>query len=272
MAMTPVHGPIRDLDHGAVAKRATAMACSDSITEPVHMDDLVAAGGIDMSRLRFARSSPGEKTSTIADDLIAYANGEPVDAKLGTTLDDLIVDYAEGVLGPEAVLDLEACMRRSPNVARLVTDMTAEFRLQVQFSMYYDDLLDPESGAELQRLIECDPDAARLARDMRIGGDLCRMMVQPIPCEMPVSAGGPLETMQAMLADGKLPYLGFADVIGWAEGEPVDERTEAAFERLISDYITGRLDEHGAKGLEAAMRLSKGTAWLVADHAERRSS
>ncbi len=272
MAMTLVHGPIRNLDHGAVAKRETAMACSDSITEPVHMDDLVVAGDIDMSRLRFARSSLGEKTSAIADDLIAYANGEPFDAELRMVLDDLIVDYAEGVLGPEAVLDLEACMRRSPNVARLVADMTAEFRLQVRFSMYYDDLLDPESGAELQRLIESDSDAARLARDMRIGGDLCRVMVQPIPYEMPLQAYNPLETMQGMLADGKLPYPGFADVIGWAEGKPADGRTEATFERLISDHIAGRLDEHGAKGLEAAMRLSRSTAWHVADHAERRSS
>jgi hypothetical protein len=163
-------------------------------------------------------------------------------------------------------------MRRSPNVARLVADITSEFRLQVRFSMYYDDLLDPESSAELQRLIEIDPDATRLARDVRIGGDLCRVIVQPIPCERPVSAGDPLETMQAMLADGKLPYLGFADVIDWAEGKPVDARENGAFERWISDYNVGRLGEHATKGIEAAMRLSKSTAWLFADHAERQCS
>ncbi|MEZ5933253.1 MAG: hypothetical protein R3F54_15130 [Alphaproteobacteria bacterium] len=222
-----------------------------------------------MSGVQCALSSLHEKTSAIADDLIAYADGEPVDAKLRTALDDLIIDYAEGLLDPRAVLDLEACMRRSLNVARLVADMTAEFRLQVRFSMYYDDLLDPESSAELQRLIESDPEAARLARDMRIGGDLCRVMVQPIPNEMPLPAGDPLVTMQAMLAEGKLPYLGFADVIDWAEGRPADEHKKATFERLISDYIAERLDEHEAKGLEAAMRLSKSMAWLVADHEER---
>ena len=59
------------------------------------------------------------------------------------------------------------------------------------------------------------------------------------------------------------------DVIDWAERKSVDARKNTAFERLISDYIAGRLDEHGAKGLEAAKRLSKSTAWILADHAER---
>jgi hypothetical protein len=131
--------------------------------------------------------------------------------------------------------------------------------------MYYDGLLDHESGAALQRLIESDPDAARMSRDMRIGGDLCRLMAQPIPDEMPALAGGPLEA-RAMLADGNVPILGFAELIDWANGISVDTRAKAAFECLISAYVAGCLDGHAAKGLEAAMRLSKSTAWLVADH------
>jgi hypothetical protein len=265
MAMTTGYGPIRDLDRGAAANRATAMASSDSVAAPAHMDELVVAGDIDMSRLQLAQSSLRDKTSAILDDLMAYAEGEPVDAKLRTALDDLIIDYAEGLLDPHAVLDIEACMRHSPSVARLVADKTAEFRLQVRFSMYYDGLLDPESGAELQRLIESDPDAARLARDMQIGGDLFRLMAQPIPYEMPALAGFPPEA-RAMLADENLPILGFAELIDWANGMPVDTRAKAAFACLISAYVAGCLDERGAKGLEAAMRLSKSTAWLVADH------
>jgi hypothetical protein len=63
-----------------------------------------------------------------------------------------------------------------------------------------------------------------------------------------------------------LPILGFAELIDWANGMPVDTRARAAFECLISAYVAGYLDQHGAKGLESAMRMSKGTAWLVADH------
>ena len=271
MAMTTGHRPVRDLAHGATANRATAIASSDSVAASAHMDGLVVAGNFDMSRLQLAQSSLRDKTSAILDDLIAYADGGAVDAKLRTALDDLIIDYADGLLDPRAVLDIEACMRHSPSVTRLVADKTAEFRLQVRFSMYYDGLLDHESGAELQRLIESDPDAARLARDMRIGGDLCRLMAQPIPFEMPTLAGCPPEA-RAILADGNVPILGFAELIDWANGMPVDIQAKAAFECLISAYVAGCLDEHGAKGLEAAMRMSKSTAWLVADHAERQCS
>jgi hypothetical protein len=69
-----------------------------------------------------------------------------------------------------------------------------------------------------------------------------------------------------------LPILGFAELIDWANGMPVDTRAKAAFECLISAYVAGCLDKHAAKGLEAAMRLSKWTAWLIADHAERQCS
>lgn len=222
-----------------------------------------------MSARLLARSSLQDKTFATADALIAYADGEPLDAKQRMALDDLIVDYAEGVLGPETVSDLEACMRRSSNLARLMADKTAEFHLQVRCSMFHDGLLDPESSAELQRLIESDPDTARVSRDMRIGGDLCRLMVQPIQGDLPAPAGDSPKAPRAIPADENFPFLGFAELIDWANGSPVDPRAEAAFERLISDHVAGCLDGHAARGLEAAMRLSKNVARLVADHAER---
>ena len=226
MAMTPAHGPIRDLDRGAV----------------------------------------GSQTNAIADDLIAYADAHLVDAEVRTVLDDMIVDYADDVLDRRTVLDLEACMRCSPNVARLVADKTAEFQLQVRFSAFYDGELDPECRAEMQRLIENDPEAARLARDMRIGGDLWQVMLQPVPYEIPIPAGGtPLETLGGMLAGKSVLSLVFADLIGCADGKTIDGRASAALEHLISAYVADRLDPHSARGLEAAMRLSVNLASLVAD-------
>ena len=226
MAMTPVHEPIRDLDRGGV----------------------------------------GSETNAIADDLIAYAKGHPVDAEVRAALDDMIVDYADAVLDRRTVLDLEACMRRSPNVARLVADKMVEFRVQGRFSAFYDGEFDPESRAEVQRLIENDPEAARLARDMRIGGDLWRVMLQPVLYEMPIPAGGaPLETLSAMLAGKSVLSLVFADLIVCADGRTVDGRASAALERLISAHIADRLDPQSVKGLEAAMRLSVNLARLVAD-------
>lgn len=224
--MTPAHGPVRDLDRGAV----------------------------------------GSQTIAIADDLIAYADAHPVDAEVRTVLDDMIVDYADDVLDRQTVLGLEACMRRSPNVARLVADKTAEFQLQVRFSAFYDGELDPESSAEVQRLIENDPEAARLARDMRIGGDLWQVMLQPVPHEIPIPAGGtPLETLGGMLADKSVLSLVFTDLIDCAEGKTIDGRASAALDDLISAYVAHRLDPHSMKGLEAAMRLSENLARLVAD-------
>ena len=46
MAMTTGHGPIGNFDHGAAANRVTAMASSDSVAAPAHMDELVVAGDI----------------------------------------------------------------------------------------------------------------------------------------------------------------------------------------------------------------------------------
>lgn len=208
----------------------------------------------------------GSRKNAIADDLIAYADGHPVDAEVRTALDDLIVDYADGVLDRRNVLDLEACMRRLPNVARLVADKTAEFRLQVRFSAFYDGELDPENRAEVQWLIENDPEATRLARDMRIGGDLWRVMLQPVLYAMPIPAGGnPLETLWVMLTDKSVPPLVFADLMDRADGKTIDGRAGAALERLISAYVADRLDPHSVKGLEAAMRLSVNLARVVAD-------
>lgn len=57
-----------------------------------------------------------------------YATGMAVDEETRLVLDRVIADYTDGTLDRPNVKGLEAAMRLSPCVARLVADRTEELR------------------------------------------------------------------------------------------------------------------------------------------------
>ncbi len=209
---------------------------------------------------------------TFAEDLIAYADGRPVDRKTRTVLDKMILDYVDGELGGDVACSIEALMRIFPNVARLVADKTEETHLQNRLSMYFDGAFDSEASADIRRLINDDPEVAKLARQFRQGGDYLRVVLQPIPGQH-VSRND-VEAIKAELtgaSSGAASIARFDTLIAYAMGTVIDKETQDLLDDMIVRYIGGTLDRVSTLGLEASMRLAPCVARLVADKADERS-
>ena len=84
----------------------------------------------DVETLRRAFESPSDEADPIVrfSALILYATGASVDEKTQALLEKTIADYVDGALDHWTMQGLEASMRLSPSVARLVADRTCETR------------------------------------------------------------------------------------------------------------------------------------------------
>lgn len=84
----------------------------------------------DVATIRRAFESPFDEGDPIIrfSALILYAAGASVDEKTQALLDKSIADYVDGLLDRRAEQGLEAAMRLSPSVARLIEDRIAEAR------------------------------------------------------------------------------------------------------------------------------------------------
>ena len=207
-----------------------------------------------------------EVTSKSAEALIAYAEGGPFDKKNRTILDEMIIDYTDGVLDREAARDLEASMRHFPAVARLVADKAEGIDLQNRLSMFYDGELDAAGSAEIERLIDREPKVAKLAADIRRGGDILQVALQPIPGQ--TSSRPEIEAIRRAFRDSSDdvdPVARFSILIAYAAGIPIEEESQAILENMIAGYAGGTLDRKAVRGLEASIRLSSSVAMLIAD-------
>lgn len=206
---------------------------------------------------------------TLTEDLIAYADGRPVDRKTRTVLDEMILDYVDGKLGGDVTFSIEALMRIFPSVARLVADKIEETHLQNRLSMFFDGELDSEASADMRRMIECDPKVAKLARQIRQGGDYLRVVLQPIPGQQ--AGTNDVEAIKAELtgaSSGAASIARFDTLIAYAMGTVIDKETQNLLDDMIVRYLDGTLDRVSTLGLEASMRLVPCVARLVADKAD----
>lgn len=204
--------------------------------------------------------------SSLTDDLVAYADGRPLDGRSQAALDDMILDYIDGELDGKVAYDLETSMRLFPNVARLVADKTEEAHLQNRLSMYFDGELDPKAGADTQRLIEGDPGAAKLARQIRQGGDYLRVVLQPIPGQH-LTLNDPTAIKAELIgASDVAPSIArFSILINYVTGLTLDQESQDLLDHMIIRYLDGTLDRFSTFGLEASMRLVPSVARFVAD-------
>lgn len=210
--------------------------------------------------------------STLTEGLIAYAEGRQVDMETGAVLDEMILDYFDSALEIKVARDVEALMRVSPNVARLVADKTEETQLQNRLSMFFDGELDSEASADIQRMIDGDPEVAKLARQIRQGGDYLRVVLQPIPGQH-VSRNdvAAIKAEFAGASDDAASIARFSTLVDYAMGMAIDKKTRSLLDEMILRYLGGTLDRVSMLGLEASMRLVPSVARLVADKAGERS-
>lgn len=202
----------------------------------------------------------------LTEDLMAYADGRPVDEKPRAALDDLILDYIDDGLDSEVAHDIEALMRAFPNVARLVAGRSEETHLQNQLSLFFDGELDPKASTDIRRLIEDDSCVAELARQIRQGGDYLRVVLQPIPGQHlnPIDVKVTRDELLGA-SDEAVPIVRFNTLIAYATGMAIDKKARVLLDGMIIRYIDGTLDRLSTFGLEASMRLSSSVAKLVAD-------
>lgn len=210
--------------------------------------------------------------SPLTEDLIAYANGRPLEKKTRTALDEMILDSVDGELGGDIACSIEALMRVFPSVARMVADKTEETHLQNRLSMYFDGELGPEASADIQRMIEGDPNVAKLAHQIRQGGDYLRLVLQPIPGQH-VSPHDVAATKAELTgaSNDAASIARFSILVAYAAGRVIDNATPSFLDEMIFRYIGGTLDRVSTLGLEASMRLVPSVARLVADKASERA-
>jgi len=196
--------------------------------------------------------------------LIDYADGKRTDKKTKVVLDNMVLDYIDGELDSEVACDVETLMQLFASVAQLVADMTEEALLESRISMFLDGELDAEDSVEVRRLIRNDPKVAKLASRFREAMDFYHVVMQSI-LDQPVS----LEDVKLNKSYPLGPALDtFRTLHAYALGMTIDVRTQAALDRVLTQYIDGGLDSAIARALEASMRLSKSVARLVAETAE----
>ena len=210
--------------------------------------------------------------STLTKDLIAYADGRPLEKKIRAALDEMILDYIDGELRGDIACSIEALMRVFPSVARMVADKTEETHLQTLLSMYFDGELDPNASADIRRMIDDDPNVAKLARQIRQGGDYLRLVLQPIPGQhvSPHDVAAIKAELTGSSNDAaSIPR--FSSLVAYAVGTVIDKETQDLLDDMIVGYLGGTLDRVSTLGLEASMRLAPSVARLVADKVEEQA-
>lgn len=212
---------------------------------------------------------PMESRSTIAEDLIAYAEGAVFDAATRTLLDSLFTDYVEGELDDEAIAAFEALMRSTASIAMLVAERAQQAELQQQMASFVYGTLDADSHAEMQRRILDDPHVAKIAEQFQDAYDHVLEVMQRTGAEPgAVDNTMSIETSPTARFPGRELIGAYRNLIAYAEGKPVTKETRAFLDDMVLDYINGELDELTADDLETLMRRVPSVARWVADEIE----